>query len=149
MIKQGLNPVKRPCKPVKQVNQPQYGHLRLVYLCVLLPLGSPTVTSNRVLPLLHGRRTACSRCGGTGPGAWLGGYWGGYTGWVIPGYTQPPARGEPDLRQRSGPRKPLQGAGVGGLRAGGRARCTTPPGPGQDPAGPSLYTSPRMPPPGQ
>ena len=41
------------------------------------------------------------------------------TGWVYRGYTgYPPSAREEGLRQRSGPRRALQGPGVGGLRAG-------------------------------
>ena len=60
----------------------------------------------------------CDPC--SSGGRYRAGIQGGYTGWGGEGYTgyYPAARG--DLRnQRSGPRKPLQGAGVGGfLRSG-------------------------------
>ena len=48
-------------------------------------------------------------------GAWVG-IAGWVPGWAIPGYCPPSgfARGEVHM-QRSGPRKPLQGAGVGGI----------------------------------
>ena len=67
--------------------------------------------------------------------------WGMGTGWVAGGGntgTQPAARGGVQ-NQRSGPRKPLQGAGVGGFCSPGARSCTTPAGPGRCPLGPSLY----------
>ena len=47
-------------------------------------------------------------------GMGLGGYQGGYTGWVIPGSSTDLPRAKRSRYQRSGPRKPPQGAGVGG-----------------------------------
>ena len=84
-------PVKRPCKPHKphktvifSLRDPESG-------CVLLPLGSPTVSQNGLL-------RARARCR-----YWVhrwcmtGGYWepGGYTGWVIPGPGTHPLRCAP------------------------------------------------------
>ena len=68
----------------------------------------------------------CAPCTGSVASAVYGsgyghgdGYSGWVYGWVIPGYTQPArfARKE-SPRQRSGPRNPLQGGGVGGLGLG-------------------------------
>ena len=60
---------------------------------------------------------------------------GGYTGWVIPVH---PATRSSSLNQRSGPRKPLQGAGVGGLRrAAGPASPDEPWDHHSRPSGPS------------
>ena len=53
-----------------------------------LPLGSPWLRLNWLSALLHGRRTACSRCGwvpGWVPGGW---YTGVYREGGIPGTTQ-------------------------------------------------------------
>ena len=50
------------------------------------PLGSPWVDLKRLLPLLHGRRTACSRCSG-------GGTRGGAAGWVLGGVYRVGTRG--------------------------------------------------------
>ena len=66
------------------------------------------------------RPSACTvlvdiRAGLRAPGGWLG----GYTGWVIPGTTSHPPTCQglhpQGPTQRSGPRKPLVGAGVGGV----------------------------------
>ena len=122
--------------------------------CVLRPLGSPTsvqkrsyvhvpVTSNTEEHAVHGWvRAGCTT------GVW---YWVGTGGvlYRVPSHT---ARGEVP-RQRSGPRKPLQGAGVGGLGssdvpAAGTAPETTLRARSVPVAPPCLRTL-RMPPPGQ
>ena len=80
-----------------------------------------------------------------GYGDWVG-TWRGYTGY-------PASCSGRSSDQRSGPRKALQGPGVGGSE--GRANegtaagsVTTPAGPGRGLAGPSLSPL-EMPPPGQ
>ena len=78
-----INPVKRPCEPAIRLIQPQNGSLRLNYLCILYPLGSPTGVLK--LPYVHvpgctGRVVHDAATVQGGPG--------GYTGWYrvgIPG----------------------------------------------------------------
>ena len=126
------------------------------YTCVLRPLGSPTVSQKRSfvhVPVVPWPGVVC----GAGHERGVYGYrrvgTGWYTGWVIPGpgTTQrlgPAARG--GLKnQRSGPRKPHRGwsgwvleAGRTGPTSGARPALVPPlpaVGPGQAPAGPSLY----------
>ena len=84
-------------------------------MCSTTPRFSYRGSETGVTRYEHGSGTVCQRVG-----VYQGGYTGGYTGWVLPGLypvpTQHAARGGPRSRQRSGPRKALQGPGVGGLR---------------------------------
>ena len=72
---------------------------------------------------------------------------GGYTGWVSQGVL--PSCSGRGPRQRSGPRKPCIGAGVGGLGARANGRAGTAPGPpcgpGRSTPWPSLSWTLRMP----
>ena len=115
--KPSQNPVKRPCKPVPACNTRPVGLWDGYYRCVLLPLGSPTTGPKCVFPLPHGRRTACSRCAGTGVRVRGMGRPGGYTGWVIPGHPAPrtytcKAEQTPAERAPEAPARGLEWVGV-------------------------------------
>ena len=108
-------------------------------------LGSPTRCPKRVLSTAEYVVRVVR--GGWVPGGYTGVYQGGYTRvGTGEGYTGTQlAAARRVLNQRSGPRKPLQGAGVGGFRArglrwAGRLPGTTPAGPGRPAA--SLYLGP-------
>ena len=79
------------------------------------PLGSPTAGPKRSyvhVPLALPTRVPLATARAYGPGWDQGGYTGWVSGWAIPGTTQPPRKEQ--AHQRSGPRKALQGPGVGG-----------------------------------
>ena len=100
--------------------------------------------------------TAGSDIEGCGTGVWDQGCTGvGYTGWVYgegnTGYPASCSQGDP--HQRSGPRKALQGPGVGGCGADAYPAARSVPSPPLrgpvGPYGPSLAGDLGMPPPGQ
>ena len=97
------------------------------------PLGSPTPTSKRsyvhVPGAPHHAVEGGLYTGGYRGGVWLGGYWEG----LYRGSTQP-LREVP--YQRSGPRKPQHGAGVGGYGAGIPLGTVGGTAPGYPPSGP-------------
>ena len=118
-VKNGSNtvikPVKRPCKPVNEGKPAWRVSLGRFNQCVLLPLGSPTACPKRPHRAVT---TAVRVVRQQGVPGWV---WG--TGWVggraIPGTTQPARCSRREVPvQRSGPRKPRHGAGVGGTGAG-------------------------------
>ena len=142
---------------VLSLQKPQNPQIPGSEACVLLPLGSPTVSRKRSyvhVPRAPGpaRGTAVSRT------CTAGGYQGGYTGWVyrvgiggaIP-VPHPAARGEAQ-DSGAGPGSPHRGLewvvlGLGRTNGGGTAPGP-PSGPGQATLWPSLSRTLRMPPPG-
>ena len=113
--------------------------LRLNYLCVLLPLGSPTAGPKALFSVWHG---PVVWCGGEGVrvrvGMGTGIRW--VDGWAIPGTTQAPTdRARKTLMTAKRARKALQGPGVVVMRVwarapgygGGDGSWTTPAGPGR------------------